>query len=146
MRVRAQVGASLYTYELTNLGHDPITQFEVPYHNGYAFSVPDGWKSEADETTFRAWATSERYAIHSGHTSAFSFRVTSKGSAVLGYVDVRAESASGESTTLRNVWGAVARTPGQSLQVAGVVLAIFVVHGLLLARGDRRAARSASAS
>jgi hypothetical protein len=140
VRVRVQVAASLYTYELTNVGDDPITRFEVPYHNGYAFTVPDGWKSETDEITFRAWATGERYAIHPGHTGEFSFRVTSKGSAVLGHVDVRAESASGESTALRNVWGAVATPRSYVLHVAGVALAIFVVHALLLIRSDRRAA------
>lgn len=143
VRVRALVGASLYTYELTNIGSDPITRFEVPYHNGYAFTAPDGWSSEVDETTFRAWAKQGRYAILPGRTAQFSFRVTSKGSAVLGNVTVRVEAASGESTTLSDVWGAVALTRGHVPFVAGILIAIFVGHWLMLARNDRRAARLA---
>lgn len=143
VRIRVHVRASEYTYEVTNLGRDPIMRFEFTFTNGYNFTPPDGWESDHDDGVFRAWTQRERDAIRSGHTGQFSLRVSSQG-AVLGHVPARVETLSGKSVTLRNVWGAAPEPRGHVLLVAGVAGAIFVLHSLLLARSDCRSGRRAT--
>jgi len=137
VRIRVHVRADEYTYEVTNTGRDPITRFEFAFTSGYNLTPPGGWERDYDGSAFRTWTQREGDAIRLGHTGRFSLRVSSRG-AVLGHVRARVETLSGESVTLRDVWGAVPEPRGHVLLVAGVAGAIFVLHGLLLARSDGR--------
>lgn len=133
VRVRTDIHASVYTYEVTNLSARPIMRFEVGYSNAYYFKAPLGWEFDSEGGVFAAWTGDQRRAIYRGQTRKFSFNVTSKG-AVLGNVGARVESAGGEAIEFDQVWGAIPEPRGQVLLVACVVLAIFALHTLIAAR------------
>ncbi len=139
VRLRVWVRASVYTYELTNLGLEPITRFEVPYTNSYYFNVPAGWEYDADDDVFRAWTADPAHAIRCGQAAEFFFRVTSAG-AVLGNVAAQVGRGDGSMTALANTWGPVPEPRQHMLLVAAVVAGLMMLHAGLAARADRRTA------
>lgn len=137
VRVRTDIQASVYTYEVTNVSARPIMRFEVGYSNGYHFEAPRDWQFDSESGVFSAWTADQKWAIYRGQTRRFSFNVTSKG-AVLGKVDARVKTVGGEAIDFEQVWGAIPEPRGQVLLVAGVVLAIFALHTLISARAARK--------
>ena len=136
VRVRTTIRASVYTYEVTNTGDEPLAKFEVPYRNAYFFNVPEGWEHAADDDLFRAWATGPYREIRPGRTGEFSYRVTSTG-AVLGAVDARAVMRSGTTVPLPGVWGTIREPRSHTLIVAAALLVLFGVHCWVQHRRDR---------
>jgi hypothetical protein len=139
VRLRVWVRASVYTYELTNLGLEPITRFEVPYTNSYYFNVPAGWEHDADDDVFRAWTADPGSAIRCGQAAEFFFRVTS-GGAVLGHVAAQVGRGDGSMTTLVNTWGPVPEPRQHILFVAAVVAWLMMLHTGVAARAECRTA------
>jgi hypothetical protein len=145
LRIRVYVRAAMYVYEVTNFGTEPITRIEIPCGRAYNYKVPPEWELDAEGAVLRAWTTNPRRAIHPGQKAELSFRMTSGSTCILGAVDLRAKSASGQWATVPDVWGPVFPQRGGILLIPGLVLAIFVFHSLLLARSNRRRRRSAMA-
>jgi len=136
VRVRAHVQSSKYYWEVTNVDAEPITRLEISQHNCYDYQVPDGWESEAAAGVFRAWAADPGRAIQRGATGEFSLRVSSTG-AVLGLVAMSVAPDAGEEIIIPEVWGPVPEPAGSVFLVAGVLVAIVLVHTWLLTRRER---------
>lgn len=137
VRIATSVRSSAYSYTVTNLGSNPITEIVIDQNTGFNFKVPNGWEFDGENNVFRAWATDPRFAIHNGQTREFTFRASTKGT-VLARVDAAVKLASGESVALPRVWGPLKESRGFILLVAGVVLAMFGLHCALAVRADRR--------
>jgi hypothetical protein len=144
VRVSTSIRASVYAYEVRNQTDRAICAFAVPYSDGYDFTAPAGWQVASTDGLFRAWTTEPFRAIRQGESARFSFRVTSHG-AVLGYVPLSVEWASGESLTLPGAWGACAQPASYGVFIAAVVLALGFVHALVLARRERPGRSAATA-
>ena len=141
VRIRANVRSSVFTWQVTNLGDEPIVRFEIPQHNGYNFLGPEHWEVEGDARTFRAWTVDPIYAIRPGQTCTFSQRVSSRG-AVLGLVQARVGFTNGGWLTLAGVWGVAPEPLGTLILVPLALAAIVILHTLLLSRRDRRELRA----
>ncbi len=135
VRIRTFVRASVYTYQVTNHGAEPITRFEVPYGDGYYFQVPEGWQKDDGGNVFRAWTDQVSSAIQPHAAGTFSFRVTSRG-AVLGLVPARVVRASGVTVTVPDVWGAVPEPHSHVLLVTATVAAIGGLHAWLATHAE----------
>ena len=141
VRIRASVRANVYTYELTNLRREPVSKVEIPGHESYRFTVPDGWEYSGEGGVLRAWTSNENNAIKPGDSGSFSIRVSSKG-ASLSLVRAKVELTSGESIVFDKVWGAVPQPTSYIALVAGGVVVIFALHAWLLTRADRKRAKT----
>lgn len=137
VRVRVRVHANVYTYDITNERATAIREFAVPYSDGHTFTAPDGWTLSAEDGVFRAEAPENGRAIASGQTGSFSFRTTTHGAA-LGFVDLRLGAASGMSSAVPHVWGAVPLPSSYVLLMAAFVLALAGLLTAVLDRTDRR--------
>ena len=137
VRLRVEVFASVYTYQITNLATGNITHLEIPYHHSYYFQVPDGWESNTEGGIFRAWTKDPRQGIKPGQTAEFSLRVSSAG-AVLGLTSATVGFDSGAKVTLTDVWAPVPEPRWTILLVVLGIVAIVLVHTVLLSRRDRR--------
>ncbi|NLX14205.1 MAG: hypothetical protein GXY44_11205 [Phycisphaerales bacterium] len=82
-KVRVEVEASIYRYEVHNINLPPIRSFSIQPHHAYNFEAPEGWTTHEEGGLFKAEADDVFSAILAGQQRTFSMRVTS-GGAVLG--------------------------------------------------------------
>jgi hypothetical protein len=138
VRIAVTINSHIYVWEVTNLGTEPITSFEITHDNCYQHMAPDGWATEADYHRFRAWATSDEAAIQPNQSKTFSSRTSSGGNA-LGTVPVSVGLGSGGQRTVvfEEVWGMVKKPRGLVALVAVVISAIVILHVYLLTRRGR---------
>ncbi|MHC4420910.1 MAG: hypothetical protein ACYS1E_09990 [Planctomycetota bacterium] len=139
VRIGVTISSHIYVWEVTNLGPEPITSFEIDNHNCYQHIVPDGWAFEADRRRYRAWATSAEAAIQPNQSKSFSARTSSGGNA-LGAVPVRVGlGPDGQRTVVfANVWGTVRKPRGLVALVAVLMSAVVAFHALMLSRRAQR--------
>ncbi len=143
VRIRVRVRANDYTYEVTNVDAEPIVRFEIEQGGAYLFRAPKGWSFGAEGNLFRAETADPRRGIRRNQTGVFSMRVTSSG-ALLGEVPARIGLESGKDVALHDVWGIVPEPRGTVALVPLVIGTMVLLHVLLLARRERRAASGAS--
>ena len=139
VRIAVTLSSHLYMWDVTNLGTEPITSFEVEYNRCYQHIVPEGWEYEVDRRLLRAWATDPEAAILPNQTRSFRARTASGGNA-LGTVTVRVGlGPDGQRTAVfEKVWGPVRKSRGLVALVAVLVGAIAAFHALVLSRRERR--------
>lgn len=130
--IRAQVRASVYSYEVSNVGAPPIREFEVGYSDGYDFKAPEGWEIHASPGCFRAVAGQEGLPIGPGRTGVFSFRVTSRGG-VLGTVSARCTTDERATVVVPRIWGVVSLPHSYLLVVAATLVGLTLLHHALAA-------------
>jgi hypothetical protein len=138
VRIAVTISSHIYVWEVTNLGSDPITTFEIDNHNCYQHIVPDGWAYEADRRRYRAWAVSAEAAIQPGRSKSFSARTSSGGNA-LGTVSAQVGlGPDGQRTVVFDeVWGTVRKPRGLVALVGVVVSALVAFHAVMLSRRAR---------
>ena len=139
VRIAVTLRSHLYMWDVTNLGTEPITSFEIEYHRCYQHIVPEGWEFEVDRRLWRAWATDPEAAILPNQTRSFRARTASGGNA-LGAVTARVGlGADGQRIVVfEKVWGPVKKSRGLVALVAVLVGAIAAFHALVLGRRERR--------
>ncbi|MHC5005933.1 MAG: hypothetical protein ACYTGF_01090 [Planctomycetota bacterium] len=138
VRIAVTLNSHIYMWDVTNLGTEPITSFEIEYHRCYQHIVPEGWEYEVDRRLFRAWATDPESAILPDQTRSFRARTASGGNA-LGTVTARVGlGPEGQHTVVfEKVWGPVKKSRGLVGLVAVLVAAIAAFHAVVLSRRER---------
>ncbi|MBP7748507.1 MAG: hypothetical protein KA383_20530 [Phycisphaerae bacterium] len=134
--IRAQVRASVYSYEVSNVGAPPIRAFEVGYSDGYDFKAPEGWEIQNTPGTFRAVAGKDGLPIGPGRSELFSFRVTSRGG-VLGTVTARCATDERAAVVVPRIWGVVPLPHSYLLVVAATLVGLALLHHVLTAARGR---------
>jgi len=135
--VSVNISSSIYTYKVTNLDTDRIAGFEIEHHAAYNFKVPNGWEKETSLNSFKAYAAKPLYTIESKKIAEFSLRVSSRG-AILGKSPVKITFESGKTITIPAVWAPVREPKSYIVLVAGMILAIIVIHTLITTRKRRQ--------
>jgi hypothetical protein len=147
IRIRAEVAASRYTWTITNVSAPPVTGFAIDVHHTYDFIAPEGWDHTEPRPAgeFRAWARNRAGAIGQGRSAVFSARVNSRG-AILGVGSGRIETADGATMSVAEVWRPVPESTRTRLIVAGVLVALALLHLLVGRLRGRNAPIEISAS
>jgi len=139
VRIAVTLNSHIYLWDVTNLGTEPITSFEIEYHRCYQHIVPEGWEYEVDRRLFRAWATEPEAAILPNQTRSFRARTASGGNALSTVTARVGRGPDGQHTVVfEKVWGPVRKSRGLVGLVAVLVGAIAAFHGLMLSRRARR--------
>jgi hypothetical protein len=135
VRIAVTLSSHIYLWEVTNLGAEPITSFEIEYHRCYQHIAPEGWEYEVDRRLFRAWAVEPEAAILPGQTGTFRARTASGGNR-LGTVTARVGLGPDAARTVvfEAVWGPVKKSRGLVALVVGLVSAVALFHALMLRR------------
>ena len=132
-----EIASNIYTYRLLNLASTAITGIEIPQHAAYNFQASNSWETEETNNSFRAWTDNNSTAIPPNSAIEFSLRVSSTG-AVLGQKPVKIYFKSGQVINIDNVWVSAAEPRSYILLVAGVILAIVILHTVVVVRRNRR--------
>lgn len=151
VRIAVTIMSHIYSWEVTNLGTEPITGFEVEYTRCYQHHAPDGWAVEADGRLFTARMTQPEQldrvtgaspAIAPGRSATFSARTSSGGNA-LGAVTARVtvDADDGPRTIeFDEVWGPVAKPRALIVLVAALLGGLAIAHTVILVRRGTSAA------
>ncbi len=142
VRIDLGVLSNSYVYRVTNLAQTPIVAVEVPHHAAYFFEAPPNWRKRISEDAFEAWTDRPHSGIQPKQTQSFGFRVTSSG-AVPGRGAVKVRFESGRTVEVSGVLAPVPEPRSYVALVAGVLLAIVLLHAAVLARADRRKRKAA---
>jgi len=132
-----EIASNIYTYRLLNLASTAITGIEIPQHAAYNFQASNSWETKETSNSFRAWTDNSSDAIPPNSAVEFSLRVSSTG-AVLGQKPVKIYFKSGQVINIDNVWVSAAEPRSYVLLVAGVILAIVILHTIIIIRRNRR--------
>jgi hypothetical protein len=130
------IHSNIYKYNVTDLATSPIVEFEIRPHASYNFIVPEGWQNETSRGVFRAWSSSSQKAIYPNQSADFSVRVSSTG-AVLGRIPVTVHLADGRTSTVAGVWAPTPEPRSYIALVAGLLIAIMVIHTAILTYRER---------
>jgi hypothetical protein len=138
VRIAVTLSSHIYMWDVTNLGPEPITSFEIAYHRCYQHIVPEGWEYEVDRRLFRAWAVDPEAAIQPNQTRSFRARTASGGNR-LGTVTARVGLGPDGARTVvfEEVWGPVKKSRGLVALVAVLVGVIAAFHAVMLGRRAR---------
>jgi len=131
--ITVNIASSIYTYKVTNLNTDRITSFEIGQHASYNFIAPEGWEKKMHENIIHAYATKPSYAIEPNKTAEFSLRISSRG-AVLGTAPAKLIFESGKTIIIPGVWAPVAEPKSYIVLVAGIIIAIILIHTFIVTR------------
>ncbi|MCP3904753.1 MAG: hypothetical protein GY715_14090 [Planctomycetes bacterium] len=144
VRINVSMRAHVCTYEITNVDAPPITHFEIDAKNTYNHLGPEGWALEVEGDYHLVCRTdAARWAIHPGQTGEFSVRVASASASMGTASALVAFDGSADPVRFESVWAPI-RHPRSFLVMTGIVIsAIAILHGLFIARSQRRAAARA---
>ncbi len=128
--VSVDIHSSIYRYKVMNLDTDRIVGFEIAQHAAYNFIAPDGWEKETPPGIFKAYTKEPRHGIEANKTAEFSLRVSSRG-AILGSKPAKITFESGKTIIIPQVWAPVPEPKSYIILVAGMILAIIVMHTII---------------